>query len=128
MGTVYDEIKVGDTVIIRSGYGYGYTEVEVVKSLKTQVVVEGPGVAVRYNKRTGREVGGEEDTYRKDQIATMGSPMRLMTVEDLVAMQARKAAENYKRKLQKAISMANLRSVSLEDLETVAEFLGLEVE
>ena len=133
MGMVYDEIEVGDTVIIRHGMGHGYTEVEVVKSLKTQVVVENaPGVADRFNKRTGREVGGEEDIYYKDQIATVSAgkvgSIRLMTVADLKAMKERKVAASRKTAIIRAIKDANLRFVSLDDLETVAEFLGLEVE
>jgi len=135
MGMVYDEIEVGDTVIIRHGMGSFHRVVTVEKVLKTQIVMEVDesrvGATVRFNKRTGREVGGEEDIYYKDCIAlTRGSgrnPDRLMTVEDLEAMKARKVATSRKTAIIRAIKDANLRFVSLDDLETVAEFLGLEV-
>lgn len=136
MNNVCDLIKVGDVVVIRSGMGSFYRVVTVEKVLKTQIVMEvdesRASASMRFNKRTGREVGGEQDIYYKDQIAVIfgsdGSPNRPMTVQDLEKMKQRKVDDNRKYDLICAIKSSSLRSVSIEDLETVAEFLGLEVE
>lgn len=118
--TVFDDIKVGQQVVIYNPYNRQVLEVHTVEKVtQTQVTVGGK----RYRKSDGNRVG----SFLSDcQIQVRG--YSLMTPEQAIKENTEREQEVKRQRLANKIRGVTFREKNYEVLVKVAELLGVEIE
>lgn len=121
-----NDIQQGEVIVIGHKRGPMTTET-VTKVTSTQITVES---GLRFSKRTGDVIGGTSfsGTQHYIQRDYMGNNGSLMTVERMQEINGQVEEQQEKRRLYSKISnnTQKLTSLSLADLQTIANLLGLE--
>lgn len=122
--SVFDDIEVGQQVVIYNPYNRQELEVHTVERVtQTQVTVDGK----RYRKSDGYQVGSQ--TFYGLCIRTKFYPHNgLMTPEEAAIENAEKGKELKRQRLANKIRGVTFRDKSYEVLVEVAKLLEVEID